>query len=174
MSQVTVTNITITLPVTGVCSGASLITMTIVMASTSVGQSTSGQHDVVLLPQLILRDTMKGSVGITPMLQQQQSQSQMPSQAYADRAMGPLQVGFLFQSLAFHQFICHVLVSCYGVCFLLSGTHVTAMFTERSSHWSLQHCISLEYTLGRHMCLLVMSMIHAWSALSGCSSHCFE
>ena len=71
--------------------------MTATMDPTSVALTTLGQHDVVLPLQLIQRDTMRGSVGLTTMLQQQQSQSQMPSQAYDNNAMGPSQVSFLFQ-----------------------------------------------------------------------------
>ena len=69
MSQVTVTTTTTTTPVTVVCSGASPITMTISMASTVVGLPISGQQDVVLLPQLIWRDTMRGFVGLSNMMQ---------------------------------------------------------------------------------------------------------
>ena len=49
MSQVTVTNTTTTPLVIVSCSGALLITMPVIMALTSVGQTLSGQHDVVLL-----------------------------------------------------------------------------------------------------------------------------
>ena len=80
-SQLTVTTTTTSEPVTVVCSTAVLIIMKVMLASTSVGQ-TSVQHDMLLLPQLIPRDTVKGSADLTTMLQQQQPQSQMPSQAY--------------------------------------------------------------------------------------------
>ena len=76
-------------PVTVVYSGALLITTTVKLAPTSVGQTTSGQHDVVLLPQLILRDTVRASVGLTTLDQQQQPQSLMPHQACANYALGP-------------------------------------------------------------------------------------
>ena len=42
---------------------------------------------------------MRGSVGLFTVLQQQKPQSQMPSQAYANYAMGPPQVSFLFMEL---------------------------------------------------------------------------
>ena len=76
------------------------------------------------------------------MPQQQQPQSQMPSQAYANYTMGAPQVSFLFQSLAFHQFIMLYFGACYGVCFLLSGSYVDTMLTNGGlNHWSSQYCI---------------------------------
>ena len=54
------TNTTTTPPVTVVFSGASFITMTATTAPTSVEQMTSGQQDVILPPQLIQRDTLRG------------------------------------------------------------------------------------------------------------------
>ena len=56
----------------------------------------TGSEDVALLPQFILRDTMQGSAGLTNVPQQRQPQSQMPSQAYANYAMGPRQEIFSF------------------------------------------------------------------------------
>ena len=61
---------TTTLAVTVVCSRASPITMTVTVVPTSVGLAASHQHDVVLPPQLILRDIV---------LQHHQPQFQMPS-----------------------------------------------------------------------------------------------
>ena len=86
--------------VTVVCSRASPIAMTITKALISVGLATSWEQVVILPPKLILRDTIMGSVGLATESQQQQPQSQMLSQAYANYAMGPLQVSFLFQSSA--------------------------------------------------------------------------
>ena len=60
---------------TDVCSRAVLICMTVTQAPTSVDQTIFGQHDV-LQPKLILRDTMRGSAGLTTFPQQQQAQSQ--------------------------------------------------------------------------------------------------
>ena len=79
MSQDTVS--TTTPPVAVVFCGASTITIHVTMAPTCVGLTALGQHSVFLPPQLILRDTMRGSAGITNVPQQQQPQSQMPSQA---------------------------------------------------------------------------------------------
>ena len=74
MSQVTMT--TTTSPVTVVCSGAMLITVMVILAPTSVGQTALGQHDVVLPPQLILRDTLSDSAGLAIMPQHHLLQSQ--------------------------------------------------------------------------------------------------
>ena len=60
-----------------------------------MGLTTLGQHELVLPPQLILRDTMRGSAKLT-ILQLQQPQSQMPSQVYVNYAMGSPQVNFFF------------------------------------------------------------------------------
>ena len=66
MPQVAVTTTTTTSPVTVVCSRASFITMTVDhFCGTYLVQTISGQHDMVLLTQLILRDTVRGSVGLT-------------------------------------------------------------------------------------------------------------
>ena len=70
----------------------------VTMASISVCLPASGQHDVVLPAQLIMRDRVRGSVGLATVPQQQQPQSQMHSQAVANHAMGPPQMSFLFQS----------------------------------------------------------------------------
>ena len=83
MSQVTVTTTTITHPVTVVFSIASPITMTILRDPSSVGLPTSGQHDVVLPLQVILWDTVRGSIGLSTM-PQQQPQSQTPFYVYAN------------------------------------------------------------------------------------------
>ena len=96
MSPFTVT--ATTLPVRIVCFRVSPFTMTVAVASTSVSLAAATQHDVVLPPQLILRDTVRGSVSLTTVLQQQQPQYKMPSQANATYGMGPPQVSFLFQS----------------------------------------------------------------------------
>ena len=69
MSQVTAT--TTTPPLKVVCSKSSLITMTVMKAS--------GQCYVVLPPKLIPRDTVRGSIGLTTVLQWQEPQSQIPS-----------------------------------------------------------------------------------------------
>ena len=120
-------------PLTVVCSRASLITMTVTMAPTSVHLTASDQLDLVLPPQLLHRDTMRGSFGLTTVPKQQLPQSEMPSQAYASYTMGPSLVSFLFQRWASHQFFMLYVGACYDICFLLSGSHVTAILINRSS-----------------------------------------
>ena len=109
MSQVTVT--TSTPPVTIVCSSTSLITLTVTVASTAVdlvtlGQhyihtavdlAASGQHGVVQPPPFILRDTVRSSVDLATVPQQQQPQSYMPFQAYVSEAVSPSYVSFSFR-----------------------------------------------------------------------------
>ena len=93
MSQATAT--TTTPSVTAVCSGASSLTMNVTMVPTSMGLPvTLGVPDLVLLPMLMWRDT--GSVVCLITVSQQQSQSQMPPQAYTSYAIGCSTVKFLF------------------------------------------------------------------------------
>ena len=66
MSQVIVT--TTTPPVTVVAS-ASTPAVTVRMASTSMGLAASDQHDMVLPLSLILRDTIRGTIGLTTVMQ---------------------------------------------------------------------------------------------------------
>ena len=53
----------------------------------------------------------EGSAGLNTMPQQQQCQTQMPSQAYANYAIDPLQVSFFFRVESFTSSLCHVLMS---------------------------------------------------------------
>ena len=70
MSQVTVANTTPSGAV--VCSGSSTITMTITMAYISMELAAAlDQHDVVQLPPLTPRDTIRGVVCLNTMPQQQ-------------------------------------------------------------------------------------------------------
>ena len=79
----------------------------------------SGQHDVVLPWPLIPRNS-GGVVGLATVLQQQ-PQSQMPFQAYANYALGPLQVHSFFrvEPPTVFVFICLVSVMVYAFCFLV-------------------------------------------------------
>ena len=78
MSPITATSTTTLMIV--VCSRASPINMIVTMATTSEGLAALGHCDVVLPPQLTPGDPVRGSVGLTTVLQQQHPQSQMPSQ----------------------------------------------------------------------------------------------
>ena len=77
------------------------------------------QHQVRMIvpsPQSIPRDTVKGSVGLTSMLQQQKPHSQMSSQAYSNYALGPLQ-------LSPTDSLCHMLLyfMVFTFCFFTNG-----------------------------------------------------
>ena len=106
--------------------------------------SCSGQHDVLLLPPLIPRDTMRYDVGLSSILQQQ-PQSQMHPANF-----------------------CYVDVY-YGVCFLLSGSDMDAIFTSGGS--TIGICNSA--TLNRLKWLLCWSIAHTGGTLSSNSLHCF-
>ena len=71
MSKAIVTTTTSTPPVTVMCSGISSITTAVTMASTAAVPAASGQHDVVLLPRLSLRNTVRNPVGLASVLWQQ-------------------------------------------------------------------------------------------------------
>ena len=88
---------TTTPPVTMVCSSTSSFLSNVIMAPFVKGflTTTSSQYDVVLLLPLTPKNS-GGVVGLATVLQQQ-PQSQMPLQAYANCAMGPPQVGFSFR-----------------------------------------------------------------------------
>ena len=131
-----------------------VISPTVTMAPSLMGlPATSGQHDVLLPPLLILRYS-GGVVGFATM-PNQQHQSQMPLQPYANYAMDPPQVGFSFRVEPPTVFIyvwclfwcmpsafrCHA-----GCCIHLWGLN----------HWGLHHCSPLELTYGRHICNLAM------------------
>ena len=62
---------------------------------------------------------MRGSSGLTNMPQQQQPQSEIPSQTYASYAMGTVQVSFSFRIEPPTDSLCHVLVSVmvFAFCF---------------------------------------------------------
>ena len=116
--------------------------------------SISGRHNVVLLPLLTLRDS-RGVDGLATALQQQ-PQSQMPLQTYANYAMSHPQVSFSFTfepSTAFFYMCCFLFwcmlsaFRCHTECCI----HIWEL-----NHWGL-HCGSLlELTHGRYMCNLVM------------------
>ena len=53
----------------------------------------------------------------------------MPLQAYVNYAMGPPQVGFSFRVEAPTILYFSMFVVSYGVCFLLSGAMLDAIFT---------------------------------------------
>ena len=92
MSQASITMaMTITPPVTVLSSStSSLLSMVTLVPSLMGLPLASGQHDVVVVPPLTPGNC--GGVDGLVMVLQQQPQSQMPLQAYANYAMGPPQV----------------------------------------------------------------------------------
>ena len=112
------------------------------------------QYGVALLTPLTLRDS-GGVVGLATVLQQQ-PQSWMPPQAYANHAMGPPQVGFSFRvepSTVFF-YMCWCLLWCMFSafrCYAGCCIHLWEL-----NHWALHHCSTLELGHGGHMCNLVM------------------
>ena len=98
----------------------------------SSNQITSGQHDEALPPQLTLRDRVRGSAGLTTILQQQQPQFRcllryMPTMPWV------LCRWVSLQRSAIQWFLMSCLGAFYGVCFLLSGSCVDVMFTNGGS-----------------------------------------
>ena len=64
---------------------------------------------------------------------------------------------------------------CYCVCFLLSGSHVDVIFTNSTSnHWVCNSTTLQSIPLADKCTSQWWSVVHARSALSGCSSQCFE
>ena len=126
------TTTTLTPPVTDVCPGAMLIADCYTDFH-FCGSNNIRSETVVLPGQLIPKDMVRISVSLTSMLQQQQLQSQMPSQAYANYAKGLTLVNFQFQCSASHWFIVSYVGDCYCVSFLLSGSHVDSMFISGDS-----------------------------------------
>ena len=97
---------------------------------------------------------MKGSVGLTTVPQQQQPESQMPSEVYA------IMPWVLFRwvlSFRVELLLIYYFAVCYGVFFLLLGSHVVAMFTNWISTTVFLHGHNhMKCTFGRHKYLLVM------------------
>ena len=76
VSHVTITTAT---PPVDIVSSALTRTMIVMTAPSSMGLAVVLDHDVVLPPPFILMDTMRGTVGLTTMEQQQHPQLQIPS-----------------------------------------------------------------------------------------------
>ena len=150
MFPATATTATTTTPaVTVVCFGTLSLSTTVTMIPTLMRLPvTSGQHEVVLPPLLMLRDT-RGIVLATVL--HQQPQSQMHPKAYANYAMGPLQVSFSLRvEPPSDLFIC--VGVCCGACFLLSGATLDVICTNGGlSCWVWHQCSPLEHIHGRHV-----------------------
>ena len=96
------------------------------------------------------------------------------SQAYANYATGPPQINFFFiVKLSTDLLIC-VDVYC-GVCFLLSGTILDALFTNVGLHIEVCTTVTIQSRPMAGICASCWwSLAHARNALSGCSLCYFE
>ena len=129
MSQASATTATTTTQ--SVCTGTLSLLMTVTMASTLMGLPlTLGQNDMVLTPLLIPRE-IRNVVDLTT-VPQQQPQSKMHLQPCANYAMGPLQVNFSFRVEDPTKLLICIGVY-FGVCFLLSGIMLDAIFLNGGS-----------------------------------------
>ena len=80
----------------------------------------------------------------------------------------------LFQSWTYQQFI-FVLVSVFGVFCRISDSHVATVFTYGGSNVGVCNTATLQSLPWQAICASWWwSVAHTRSALSGCSSHCFE
>ena len=129
--------LTTTPPVTVVSSSlSSMSSMTV--APSLIGFPVSlDQHGMVLPPPLMLRGPggVLGSVSVP----QQQTPSSMPPLAYANYAMGSPQVGFFFRVEP--PIIC--ILYMFGVCFLLLGAKLDAVFTYGGSTFGVCTLVTL-------------------------------
>ena len=155
-----------------VCSGALLITTTVTVTFTSVDQSTSGEHGVVLSPQVILRDTVRvllvlfcrnNNLISRCLLRHKPTMPWVLCRwvSLSESSLPPIH--FLYVGV------------CYGVCSLLSGSHVAVVFTNGGSSVGVCSITTLQCTtLVGVSASWWWSMAHTRSALSGCFSHCFK
>ena len=104
-------------PVIVVCSSVPTTISTATIVHTSNGPAAaSGQHDVGLLPSMILRNTRRSLVRFAT-VPQQKPQSQMPSQAYANMPWVLLRWIFFFriEPLTISFMLVFVIVCAYAV-----------------------------------------------------------
>ena len=131
MSQVLTTALTTTPLIMVVSSGLSSVSSVTVAPSLTGLPVSLDQHGMVPPPPFmpIGSGGVLGSVSVP----QQQTPSSMPPLAYADYAMGSPQVGF-FSELGLPSFcILYRFGVCFGVCFLLLGAELHAIFTYGGS-----------------------------------------
>ena len=98
----------------------------------------------------------------------------MPSEVYANYAMGPLQVSVSFRFKPPNDFLCHMLVSAmvFALCLQVPmWLSCLPMGTEPLGFETLQPF--RVYTWQAYV-PVVMVLAHARSAVSGCSSHCLK
>ena len=127
MSHILTTALTTTPPVTVVSSGLSSMSSVTVAPSLTGFPVSLDQHGMVPPPPLRPRGSggVLGSVSVP----QQQPPSSMPPLAYANYAMGSPKVGFFFRVEAPIICILYMFGVHSGVCFLVLGAHLDAIFT---------------------------------------------
>ena len=137
MSHVSTMALTTTHLVTVVSSGLSSVSSVTVAPSLTGFPVSLDQHGMVPPPPLMLRGS--GGVHGAVSVPQHQPPSSMPPLAYANYPMGPPQVGFFFR--VEHPIICilYMFGVCSGVCFLLLGAELDAIFTYGGS--TIRVCI---------------------------------
>ena len=169
----TVTTTSTNPPVTIVCSRALLITMTVTMAPTSVGLATLGQHDVILPPQWIIRDTMRGLSGLATIPQYNNLSPRCLLRHMPLMPWDLLRWILSFQSwalLPIHYFVYWCFLWCLFSAFKFPcGCHAqgsTVRVCNATTLWSIP--------LADKCTTWWWSVVQASSALSGCSLHCFE
>ena len=175
MSQASTTMaMTTTPPVTIVCFITLSSFSTVTKAPSFIGlPAMASKHAVVLPPPLTPR--LSGGIVGFASVPQQQPPSQMPLKAYANYAMGPPQVGFSFRVEPPSVIYFYVFAVCSGVCFLLSGVMLDAIFTYGGSTIGV-------YTIATLLSLPMADICATWQwplahtryTQSGCSLHCFE
>ena len=127
MSYILTKALTTTPPVTVVSSGLSSVSSVTAAPSLTGFPVSLDQHGMVPPPPLMLRGSggILGSVSVP----QWQPPSSMPPLAYANYAMGSPQVGFFFRVEPPIICILYMFGVHSGVCFLLLGAKLDALFT---------------------------------------------
>ena len=131
MSHISTTALTTTPPVTVVSSGLSSVSSVTVAPSLTGFPVSLDQHGMVPPPPLMPRGSgdVLGSVSVP----QQQPPSSMLPLAYDNYAMGSPQVGFFFRVEPPIICILYMFGVHSGVCFLLLGAKLDAVFTYGGS-----------------------------------------
>ena len=160
---------TTSIPVPVVGSSMSSLLSTVTLASSLMGPPvTSGQHYVALTPR------NSGDVVGLAAVPQQQPQFQIPLQAYANYAIGPLEVGFSFRVEPPTIFLLYVWCLLWCI-FQLPGAMMDAVFTNAGSAIGVCTTVSLWSLPMAGICTTWQwSLAHTRNAPNGCSYHCFE
>ena len=163
--------LTVTPPVTVVSSDLSSVSSVTVAPFLTGFPVSLDQHGMVLPPPLMLRGSggVLGSVSVP----QQQPPSSMPPLAYANYVMGSPQVGFFFRVQPPIICILYMFGVHSGVCFLLLGAELDAIFTYEGSAIRVCTFVTLWSLPMAGICATWWwSMVHTWFASSG-SSLCY-